>query len=180
MSHPTDKLFGLAYHIVFQAAVAASEWTFFFYFRYLLLQMFNEFWEYFRVILYTACHYHGFQRVSFQSMGIVSPIILTVKRGLRHVWGGAKSGAGLRYILSTPASIQTYFWRICAFLKVIHEFIDVFVVKDEWVDAPFARRRQLGWRGNASRQSTGRRLGQGGQLLEQQEGQQTLRPSSTR
>ena len=167
MSHPTDKLFGLAYHIVFQAAVAASKWTFFFYFRYLLLQMFNEFWEYFRVILYTACHYHGFQRVSFQSLGIVSPIILTVKRGLRHVWGGAKSGAGLRYILSTPASIQTYFWRICAFLKVIHEFIDVFVVKDEWVDAPFARRKQLGWRGNASRQSTGRRLGQGGQLLEQ-------------
>ena len=109
MSHPTDKLFGLAYHIVFQAAVAASKWTFFFYFRYLLLQMFNEFWEYFRVILYTACHYHGFQRVSFQSLGIVSPIILTVKRGLRHVGGGAKSGAGLRYILSTPASIQTYF-----------------------------------------------------------------------
>ena len=41
--------------------------------------------------------------------GISEPIILTVKRGLRHVGGGAKSGAGLRYILNTPASILTYF-----------------------------------------------------------------------
>ena len=95
--------------------------------------MFNEFWEYFRVILYTACHYHGFQRVSFQSLGIVSPIILTVKRGLRQVGGGAKSGAGLRYLLNTPAFKRSFGGLVLysTYFTFTNEFFDVFVVKDE-------------------------------------------------
>ena len=83
--------------------------------------------------IYTACHCRGFQRVSFQSMGIVSPIILTVKRGLRQVGGGAKSGAGLRYLLNTPAFKRSFGGLVLysTYFTFTNEFFDVFVVKDE-------------------------------------------------
>ena len=72
-------------------------------------------------------------RVSFQSMGLVTPIILTVKRGLRHVGGGAKSGAGLRYLLNTPAFKRCFGGLVLysTYLTFTNEFFDVFVVKDE-------------------------------------------------
>ena len=69
-------------------------------------------------------------------MGIVSPIILTVKRGLRHigvVGGGAKSGAGLRYLLNTPAFKRCFGGLVLysTYFTFTNEFFDVFVVKDE-------------------------------------------------
>ena len=66
-------------------------------------------------------------------MGIVSPIILTVKRGLRQVGGGAKSGAGLRYLLNTPAFKRCFGGLVLysTYFTFTNEFFDVFVVKDE-------------------------------------------------